>query len=148
MSNFQGDWRSCPKCQGMHFAGFPNFKGVCPAGGQHEQTNSFAYEMEFDSAPGNNTQIGWASCPKCQGMHFAGFPERAFVLLVGSTSRRTVSLTRCYTTSLLLHKFSQISDPARSVRGCSSDHLADDVPLGANMTPKVASTMVCECSFP
>ena len=23
-------WRFCPKCQGMHFAGFPDFKGVAP----------------------------------------------------------------------------------------------------------------------
>jgi hypothetical protein len=70
MSKIQDGWRSCPKCQGMHYGVFPNFKGVCPAGGEHEQTNSFAYTMDFDSAPGNNIQMGWTSCPKCQGMHF------------------------------------------------------------------------------
>lgn len=71
----QGGWASCPKCQGMHFAGFP-FKGVCPADQlQHEQTGSFAYAMIFDSPPGDHIQLGWASCPKCQGMHFAGFPD-------------------------------------------------------------------------
>jgi len=47
----QGGWRSCPKCQGLHFAGFPDFKGVCPAGGQHEQTGSFAYVLAHDVAP-------------------------------------------------------------------------------------------------
>src|SRR5262245_1234069 len=58
MSKIQSGWRSCPKCQGMHFAGFPG-KGVCPAGGQHDQTNSFAYAMEFDSV--DSAQAGAAA---------------------------------------------------------------------------------------
>lgn len=42
--NIQKEWRSCPKCQGMHFAGLPG-EGICPAGGRHTHTNSFAYDM-------------------------------------------------------------------------------------------------------
>ena len=75
MSKIQSGWRSCPKCQGMHFAGFPG-KGVCPAGGQHDQTNSFAYAMEFDSVDSAQVQTGWASCPKCQGLFFGPFKGR------------------------------------------------------------------------
>ncbi len=69
----QAGWRSCRKCQGMHFAGFPDFKGVCPAGGQHDGTDSFAYNQLFHSGNSSHVQAGWRSCPKCQGMHFAGF---------------------------------------------------------------------------
>jgi hypothetical protein len=68
-------WASCPNCQGFHFAGFPDFKGVCPAGGAHQQRDSFAYEIDLDVPAGPNIQLGWASCPRCQGLHFAGFPD-------------------------------------------------------------------------
>jgi hypothetical protein len=71
----QTGWASCPKCQGMHFAGFPS-QGACPAGGQHDKTNSFPYMMTFDVPSSDHVQTGWASCPKCQGMHFAGFPSQ------------------------------------------------------------------------
>ena len=37
---FQADWSSCPKCQGMHFSGFGG-KGVCPAGGQARSNGQF-----------------------------------------------------------------------------------------------------------
>ena len=73
--SLQEGWRSCPKCQGMHFAGFPG-KGACPAGGSHEEDGSFHYAMVFDSRGSSQVQEGWASCPKCQGMHFAGFPDK------------------------------------------------------------------------
>ncbi len=68
----QAGWRACPKCQGMHFAGFTG-KGVCPAGGQHDQTGSFNYLMIFGGGTSSKVQAGWRACPKCQGMHFAGF---------------------------------------------------------------------------
>ena len=71
----QSGWASCPRCQGLHFAGFPDGKGVCPAGGPHQQGNSFVYEVDFDVPSDAQTQHGWASCPKCQGLHFAGFPD-------------------------------------------------------------------------
>lgn len=70
--NIQKDWRSCPKCQGMHFAGFPE-KGVCPAGGQHDQANSFAYDMVFNSPPSEHVQTDWKACRKCQGLFFGPF---------------------------------------------------------------------------
>jgi hypothetical protein len=75
----------------MHFAGFANFKGVCPAGGQHEQTNSFAYSIEFDSPNAISTQSGWAACPKCQGLHFAGFPNFKGVCPAGGQHEQTNS---------------------------------------------------------
>jgi hypothetical protein len=74
MSNMQGGWRSCSKCQGMHFALMPNSEGVCPAGGQHDHANSFLYSLMYDAQPTPNLQTGWASCQRCQGMHFGGFP--------------------------------------------------------------------------
>jgi hypothetical protein len=73
--SLQQDWASCPKCQGMHFAGFPG-EGVCPAGGSHEHNGSFHYAMLFDSRPSTHVQEDWASCPKCQGLHFAGFASK------------------------------------------------------------------------
>jgi len=69
----QSGWASCTQCQGMHFAGIP---GACPAGGTHNQTGSFAYQMIYNSRHSGNLQSGWASCPKCQGLHFAGFPDK------------------------------------------------------------------------
>lgn len=71
----QTAWSACSKCSGMHFSGFPT-KGVCPAGGQHEQVGSFAYVMVFNAKFFSHVQTGWRSCPKCQGMHFAGFPHK------------------------------------------------------------------------
>ena len=79
----QQGWASCSKCQGLHYAGFPNFKGVCPAGGGHEQAGSWAYGMLYD-VPGNaHRQTGWASCSTCQGLHYAGFPNFKGVCPVG-----------------------------------------------------------------
>ena len=71
----QKDWAACPRCQGMHYGGF-HFKGACPAGGEHAQTNSFNYEMLFAVQQGPNLQGGWAACPRCQGIHFAGFASK------------------------------------------------------------------------
>lgn len=88
---FQHGWASCPKCQGLHYAGFPDFTGVCPAGGQHEQTGSFAYEVEYDVAQRSNLQHGWAACPKCQGLHYAGFPNFAGVCPAGGQHEQTGS---------------------------------------------------------
>ena len=70
----QGGWRSCPKCQGLHFAGLGD-PGACPAGGRHEQTGSFAYQVMYDSRPSDHVQSGWRSCPKCRGLYFADLPD-------------------------------------------------------------------------
>ena len=69
----QDGWRSCPKCQGLHFAGFPDFKGICPGGGQHEQTGSFAYVLAHDVALVDHVQVEWRSCRKCQGLFYGPF---------------------------------------------------------------------------
>ncbi len=69
-------WASCPNCQGFHFAGFPDFKGVCPAGGPHQQTGSFAYALRFDVPPPQGSQSEWRSCPKCLGLFFGPYQGR------------------------------------------------------------------------
>ncbi len=69
---FQVGWRSCSKCQGIYFGGFPNNAGRCPAGGAHDPLNSFGYKMLYNAANNPHVQAGWASCSKCQGMHFGG----------------------------------------------------------------------------
>jgi hypothetical protein len=81
----QKDWASCPKCQGMHFAGFRihdpanGFEGACPADHQqHTHTNSFLYELLFDVGQDAHLQGGWSACPKCQGLYFSGFPFQGF----------------------------------------------------------------------
>jgi hypothetical protein len=56
----------------MHFAGFPT-KGVCPAGGQHDETNTFAYALTHDLPATQNVQAEWRACPKCQGLFFGPF---------------------------------------------------------------------------
>jgi len=66
----QRGWHSCRKCQGMHFAGFPNFKGVCPAGDQHDGTGSFEYFTMFGTPGREQVQADWRSCRKCQGLFF------------------------------------------------------------------------------
>ncbi|WP_406205073.1 hypothetical protein OH807_30070 [Kitasatospora sp. NBC_01560] len=68
----QVGWASCPKCQGLHYAGF-DFKGVCPAGGPHEQVGSFSYTLRYDVAGSDQCQPGWAACPKCQGLFYGPF---------------------------------------------------------------------------
>ncbi len=54
----------------MHFAGFPDFKGVCPAGGQHDQDNSIEYVQSFGVAEGPRVQAGFRACKKCLGLFF------------------------------------------------------------------------------
>jgi hypothetical protein len=93
----QADWRSCPKCQGLHFAGFPGFKGVCPAGGAHEQTRSFDYTVIHHAQPSRHVQVGWRSCPKCQGMHFAGLPDFKGVCPAGGAHEQTGSFEYVFT---------------------------------------------------
>jgi hypothetical protein len=87
----QSEWRACPKCQGLFFG---PFGGVCPAGtagGGHDISKSFNYLMIFDSSTSSQTQTGWRACPKCQGMHFAGFPQKG-VCPAGGSHDETNSL--------------------------------------------------------
>jgi len=46
----QLSWRWCHKCQGLFYAdrNLGPFKGVCPAGGSHDDNPSAAYSMPLD----------------------------------------------------------------------------------------------------
>jgi hypothetical protein len=71
----QLDWRNCQKCQGLFFNGFA-IKGVCPAGGQHEQHNpatAFNFVLPHDVPGTGHAQPDWRNCQKCQGLFFNGF---------------------------------------------------------------------------
>lgn len=61
----------------MHFAGIANNKGKCPAGGTHSQDGSFPYRLTFNRSNTRHVQNGWAACPKCQGLFFAGGASEA-----------------------------------------------------------------------
>jgi hypothetical protein len=91
MPQVQQGWRSCPKCQGLHYAGIQGFKGACPAGGEHEQFGSFSYVTIFDSLPAEYVQPDWRSCRKCQGLHYAGFQGYAGVCPAGGGHDPTAS---------------------------------------------------------
>jgi len=77
----QPDWRNCHKCQGLFFNGFP-IKGVCPAGGQHQQhdpSKAFNFVLPHDvpgTNPTNPSQSNWRNCHKCQGLFFNGFATK------------------------------------------------------------------------
>jgi hypothetical protein len=64
---FQENWNFCNKCQGLFFAG-NNTLGVCPKGGQHDNTGSGDYVL----ATSGGGQSDWNWCNKCQGLFFAG----------------------------------------------------------------------------
>ena len=68
----QGGWRWCKKCEGLWFAGGgADRQGKCPAGDNHDETDSGAYALAHndDDAPG---QGDWRWCKKCEGLWFAG----------------------------------------------------------------------------
>jgi hypothetical protein len=100
----------------MYFGGFPNFKGVCPAGGQHDETNSFQYSVAFNAAAGPNMQTGWASCPKCQGLHFAGFPNFKGVCPAGGSHVETNSFAYALPFNVLANAATQTE--FRSCKKC------------------------------
>jgi hypothetical protein len=67
----QQGWRWCKKCEGLWFAdGGDDRKGKCPAGDNHDSTDSGKYVLTHnnDDAPG---QKGWRWCKKCEGLWFA-----------------------------------------------------------------------------
>lgn len=66
----QGDWRWCPKCQGLYFAGGLT-QGICPAGGAHEHTDSGNYQLVENTPAGPGEQSGWRWCKKCHGLYFS-----------------------------------------------------------------------------
>lgn len=69
--NAQDNWAWCRKCEGMFFNGRAT-KGVCPAGQQHDASDSGNYRMFFGGGQQPNLIIegGWRWCWKCEGMFF------------------------------------------------------------------------------
>ena len=66
----QGGWRWCKQCQGLFYARASAGKGVCPAGGTHDDSASGHYAALIgEDAPGQ--QGGWRWCGKCEGMFYA-----------------------------------------------------------------------------
>jgi hypothetical protein len=63
----QSDWRFCQECYCLFYAGFGKL-GLCAAGGQHRQGNSYNYVLLHDHRPGEDVsqQLGWAYCPRCE----------------------------------------------------------------------------------
>jgi hypothetical protein len=51
MPSQQHNWRFCRKCQGLFFAG--HSKGVCPAGGSHDDAGSGDYVLNQNPRPGH-----------------------------------------------------------------------------------------------
>jgi hypothetical protein len=73
----QDNWRWCPKCQGLSFAGNSS-QGPCPAGGSHDHSGSGNYVLlkDLGKTAATIAEIGgqdnWRWCPKCQGLAYAG----------------------------------------------------------------------------
>jgi hypothetical protein len=63
----QSNWRFCDKCCGLFFAGNAT-PGACPAGGNHDGSQSGNYALPSSGAGQSN----WQWCNKCQGLAFAG----------------------------------------------------------------------------
>ena len=69
----QDNWRWCPQCQGLFFAG--NSRGSCPNGGLLGGPHSFAGSGNYSlhhNEPGDGRQSNWHWCTKCQGLVFGG----------------------------------------------------------------------------
>jgi hypothetical protein len=67
----QEGWRWCIKCQGMFYGIRYSGPGPCPAGGNHDGSQSGHYYIrEEGAAPGQ--QGGWRWCAKCMGLFYSG----------------------------------------------------------------------------
>ena len=62
----QNNWKWCNKCQTIGYAGNPE-PGPCPAGGNHDHTGSYNYEVQTGNAD-QFDQPNWRWCNKCQGL--------------------------------------------------------------------------------
>lgn len=69
--NAQDDWAWCRKCEGMFFNGHVT-SGRCPAGIQHDASESGNYRMFFGGGSQPNLSLDgeWRYCWKCEGMFF------------------------------------------------------------------------------
>jgi len=78
-SGFQDSWSWCDKCQGLFYGPFqPN--SWCPAGGQHDRSESNDYSLGYGlpSTPGQPQQSGWYWCRKCQGLFYGPFQPNSW----------------------------------------------------------------------
>jgi hypothetical protein len=67
----QEGWRWCRKCEGMFYALASAGKGVCPAGGAHDDSASGHYYERVGEDIANVQQGGWRWCSKCAGFFYA-----------------------------------------------------------------------------
>jgi hypothetical protein len=72
----QADWAWCDKCQGLFYGPFQG-SSLCPAGGRHDGSESYSYDVPYGQPSsvtgGLNWQSGWAWCDKCQGLFYGPF---------------------------------------------------------------------------
>ena len=62
----QTGWRWCCKCEAMVF----NNPATCPAGGQHDLSQSADYQLRLNGQIAVNEQDNWWWCSKCQGLAY------------------------------------------------------------------------------
>jgi len=69
--DFQGDWNWCSKCRGL-FYGPQQSSSWCPAGGQHNGSGSYDYQILFGDQIGLGAywQESWSWCNKCTGLFY------------------------------------------------------------------------------
>lgn len=74
--HIQINWKSCGKCYGLFYDGFPE-KGICPAGGNHDSNvfgvASLNYALAHDSFQYTGIRK-WRFCSKCYLLFYNGFP--------------------------------------------------------------------------
>jgi hypothetical protein len=68
----QEGWRWCKKCQVMFYGLHSSGLGACPAGGQHDPSQSGHYYIRVEGAVPGVQQAGWRWCKKCMGFWYAG----------------------------------------------------------------------------
>ncbi|MFD3535556.1 hypothetical protein [Streptomyces sp. NPDC058664] len=68
---YQSNWRNCPKCQCLMFNGHDNYKGACPAGGEHGKADYDFHLMHWWDTT-DYRQDGWRACWKCLSLFYEG----------------------------------------------------------------------------
>ena len=132
-----------PEVPGAALRRLPDFKGVCPAGGQHEQTGA--------SATSSCTMARWSTVRMAGGRarsvrvctSLASPTSRASAQPAGSTSKPAVSRT-CW--PMMLRRwimFRWIGGRAGNARGCSMGRLAAFAQPVERTTRPAASTTMC-----
>jgi len=73
----QPNWAWCDKCQGL-FYGPSQSSSYCPAGGRHDGSESYSYDVPYDQPSGYGWQADWAWCDKCQGLFYGLFQSSSW----------------------------------------------------------------------